>query len=410
MSSANLVSVVYTPETDYGEKPEPISGVTLDTARFTSEALSGTPTTTTSAEIRTDRMSGGQVVTGLEVGGTIDYELSPAQFHDDFLEAGMMSAWVAQAVQNSIIELIPDPADDQRADLNTTTGDFDTLGVVVGDVLQLIPPTGSPVAVQVISRISSTNLIVATKRGEAAIAVEAYDVAIPQHLVIGTVQKSFVIGKSYLDVEHDQTTDVHSQTYTGSVVSAFNVSANYGEIVTGNYTTLSNGYEQEYPSYQQQVVTGGGTVNPSSTTNSLNASVDVPLVTSDGVATDFCIESFTIDLDNGMAPSNCIGKSAPQNYTLGTANITIGANIYLSDSSYNAFMPAKLTQDPISMTFTMENTDGGYAFSFSAVQLSFPDPSSTGQDEQTMLEATGVAKVGPNGESALKIYKLVGDQ
>jgi len=27
-----------------------------------------------------------------------------------------------------------------------------------------------------------------------------------------------------------------------------------------------------------------------------------------------------------------------------------------------------------------------------------------------MIEASGVASVGPNGESALRIYKLVGDQ
>ena len=58
MSSGNLVSVVYVPETAYGIPDTPLSGVTAETARFTSESISGTPTTTTSANIRTDRASG----------------------------------------------------------------------------------------------------------------------------------------------------------------------------------------------------------------------------------------------------------------------------------------------------------------------------------------------------------------
>jgi hypothetical protein len=62
------------------------------------------------------------------------------------------------------------------------------------------------------------------------------------------------------------------------------------------------------------------------------------------------------------------------------------------------------------MTFTMQNSGGGYAFSLAQVQLSFPDPASTGQNEQTMLDATGTAKVGENGESAMVIWKLQGDQ
>ena len=409
MSSANLVSVVYTPETEYGKKPTPISGVTLETTRFTSESLSGTPTTTESAQIRTDRMSSGQVTTGLDVGGSLDFELAPGKFFDDFFEASMMNTWVAAQSLSTDVTLTPDGSDDQLATL-VITGDFTTIGVVADDLLQLIPASGTPVLVSVISVTSTTELEVATKRGEAAIVGVTMDVAKPAHLLIGATQKSFVIGKSYLDVVHEGGTDIHSQTYTGSLVSGFNVSATYGEIVTGNFATVGNGAELEAPSYQQQVVTGGGTVNPADSTVPVNASIDVPLVTTDGTATTFCIESFSLDLDNGLDPTNCIGRIAPTAYTLGTAALSVSANMYLSDTSYDAFMYKKLTQEPLSMMFSMRSIDGGYAFSLAAVQLSFPDPSSGGANQQTMLEATGTAKVGPNGTSALTIWKLVGDQ
>ena len=69
-------------------------------------------------------------------------------------------------------------------------------------------------------------------------------------------------------------------------------------------------------------------------------------------------------------------------------------------------MASKLTQAPVAMTFTMQNSSGGWGFHLPAVQLSFPDPSSGGQNQDTMLRASGVAKVGANGESALRIYKL----
>lgn len=409
MSSANLVEVIYLKETVYGETPTPLSGVTAETTRFTSETLSGSPTTTVSAAIRTDRMSGGQVVTGLEVGGDLSTETASSQFQDDFFEAGMMNTWVVANTTSTTVTLVPDPADDQQATL-TTTDDLTSMGIAVNDVLQLVPATGSPVTVTVISITSGTELEVATKRGEDAISSVAMSVEIPAHLTIGAEQHSFAISKAYLDVLHDVSTDEHSQLYNGSLVSGFNVSAEYGSIVTGSFSTLANGYLQEYPSLSQQIETAGGTVNPPATSAPLNASIDVPVVTSDGTATDFCIESFDITLDNGLDPSNCIGKIAPQGYTLGTAEIAITASIYLSDTSYDAFQPAKLTQAPVALTFTMQNAGGGYAFAFAAVQLTFPDPTSDGQNEQTMLDASGIAKVGANGESALVIYKLLGDQ
>ena len=112
MSSANLVEVIYLAETEYGVTPAPLSGVTAETARFTSEPLSGTPLTTISAAIRTDRMSSGQVVTGLEVGGDLSTETASSKFQDDFFEAAMMSTWVAAATLSTDVTLTPNPVDD----------------------------------------------------------------------------------------------------------------------------------------------------------------------------------------------------------------------------------------------------------------------------------------------------------
>ncbi len=403
MSSSNLVQINYMKEAEYGVRPDqPYSGVTMETARFTSEALSGTPLVTESQGLRTDRMSPGQVVTGLEVGGTIDWELARDIFFDDFLEAAMMNSWVPEETQNDTITLVPDGTDNQKAVLTLGT---DFPNIAVGTLVELNAAAGL-VAVKVIS-VDTPNTVftVATTRGQEALS-ETLDVSIPAYVDIGASKASFLIGKAYTDVVRDATTDQYSQTYLGELVSGFSVNATYGEIVTGSFTMMANGYEQESgQAFYQLVEADGGTVNPAGTSQPLNASIDMPIMTVDGEATTYCTESMTIELDNGMTPQNCLGRDAPLDYNLGTAAISITATIYNSATSYDALMAEKLSQAPVSMSMTMVNADGGYTFDLRAVQLSFPDPAATGRDEQVMIDAAGVARVGLNGESALRIYR-----
>lgn len=409
MSSGNLIQIIYAPEATYGETPSPLSGVTAETALFHSESLSGTPTTAQSKRIRTDRMSAGLSAVGLEVGGTLEYELSEGTFFSDWFKSAMMSDWVAAAtISSTDVTLTPDGSDDQLATL-TITGDFSTISVVAGDLLQLVPSSGSPVNVQVISVTSTTEVEVATKRGEAAISAVSMDVERPAHLAIGSTQYSYVAGKAYQDVL--DTTNQRSQTYNGMLVEGFTVNAQYGEFLEGSFTINGNGYLQEAgPSLAQKIVAAGGTVNSAGTSQPLNCSIDFPLVTTSGVATNFCIESVRLDFSNNLDPTNCIGKTAPTGYTLGTAQIGISLSAYLSNTSYDALMANKLSLTPLEIMFSATNADGGFAFRVTAAQLSFPDPSTSGQDTQTMIEAEGTGKVGTNGLSALIVYRLKGDQ
>ena len=402
MSSSNLVQITYVPEVTYGTSPTPAAGVQLHAARFTSESLSGTPTTTTSAQMRTDRLSSGQVVTGLDVGGDISFELAANGFTDDFLRAAMMrAAWAPASADVMAVAFTPDAADPQKGTL--AAAGIDT-GMHAGDIVVVKHTAPAPDDVFMVISVAAGTLTVASKRGLAAFTGGTAHRA--SYLDVGTATQSFTICKTYLDVTHLATTENHSQRYSGSIVSGFSLNVATGQIVTGSFSTQGNGYEQEHPSYTQRVTTAGGTTLIEGTAQPLNASIDVPVVGVGGAATTFCIESFSISLDNGLTPQNCIGYTAPRRYELGTAAISISANIYLGDSSYDLFMPAKLSQAPVSMAFTMANADGGYAFVLPAVQLSFPDPSAGGANQPVMISASGVAKVGANAASALRIYKL----
>lgn len=417
MSSSNLIRVIGIPETTYGLTPALGAATTVLPFRMTSESLSGTPQTAESQEARNDRMSGGQVVTGLNSGGDVNGELSQHTTMDHIIKMAMMSEWVAELAPAAMVGATQtkDPANDQLADVvfvGLDVGDVDGggNGFTAGELVTL---TGYPTAVnngprQIVSVTPPDTLRIVTPREATTETAPAASLTVkrPTYVDIGDDVFSLTLSKSYEDVTHLATPNVHSQRYTGGLVNQLAMRLAWGAIATYTATFVANGYTQEAPSLAQQLETAGGTVPPAETDQPLNASVDVPMVTVDGQPTNYCIQSLDFTLNNNLSPQNCIGKIAPTKYSLGTAAISISTSIYLGDPSYDAFMPKKLTQQPVSILFTTVNADGGYAFEFRAVQLSFPDPSMGGRDQQTMIDAEGVAKVGPNGTSALRIYKL----
>jgi Phage tail tube protein len=407
MSSASAVEIIAVPEVVYGKQPAFSAATVADVVRYVSESLSGTPTTTQSQELRRDRMSGGLVVTGLESGGDINIELSKDALYEEFIAGAMMNAWTAGEDWTGSFSLTKDPANEQLATLAGAALPSGPTGqqISVGDVLFLsgFAHAANNGPVQVVS--TAGGIKVAVPRAAATEDAVSAKVQYPDHVDIGSLVRSWTLSKAYTDVLHDATTDEHSQRYSGSLVNTMNLNIAYGEIVTGVFGFLANGYEQEHPSMRQQIIAAGGTVTPASTSIPLNGSIDMPMVTVDGQPTDFCIQSLTLSLSNNATPQNCIGKLAPQRYNLGTATIDISASIYLGDASYDRFMPAKLKATPISMLFAAVNDSGGYAFDLRAVQLSFPDPAASGGDQPVLIDASGTAKVGAGGASSLRIWR-----
>jgi hypothetical protein len=414
MSSSNLVRLIGIPETSYGVTPPLDATTEVLPLRFVSESLTGTPQTAESAEARNDRMSGGQVVVGLTSGGDINGELSQSDSMDKLIEMALMGSWQdALAGTTAQGVLTKDPGNDQLATLTVTGLDVDDVdgagnGYAVGDVLTLSGFTNAANngPRQIASLVAPDGLKIVTPRTSVNETATAVTVSRPGYVDLGSEVHSLTLSKSYEDVTHLATTDVHSQRYTGALVNQLSMQLAWGQIATQSATFVANGYLQEVPSLAQQVEAGGGTIPPAATDQPLNGSIDMPMVTVDGQPTDYCIQSLNFTLNNNLSPQTCLGKIAPTKYSLGTAAITVQTSIYLGDQSYDAFMPAKLSQVPISLMFTAVNQDGGYAVELRAVQLSFPDPASAGRDQQTMITAEGVAKVGPNGTSAIRIYRL----
>lgn len=393
MSSSNRVRVTFIEESILGETP--VAG-NFQTARFINESLSGSPGTTESAQIRADRQPSGQVVTSLEVGGDISFELAKEPALDLFLKSAMLNEWDVQPIQNVNMEI-----DATAKTVIRATGDWDAT-LDVGDFVTFsgfltTANNGRAQLLEIISPLEA-RFNFANEVADEIGTGTSYKRA--DRLSIGTTKKSFSMEKAFLDL-----TD-KAINYRGMMVNEMSLDVNYGEIINGSFTFNGTGYQpaQSAPDF----MTNGRTIVAPATSNSMNGSVDMPLIASQLLGSldpvEFCIQSISISLNNNMTVQNCIGEVAPKDYSPGTAAVEVSMSTYLANDNWAA-LALKLSQEPFALGFLVENGDGFYGFYMPAVQITFDDPSSAGANQEVSLEADGVAKVGSNGESALYIYR-----
>lgn len=392
-TSSNLVRIAFIEETTYGVTP---GAGNFNTARFIGENLSGTPDTVESQQIRTDRLSSGQIVTGLQVGGALNFEFAKESQLELFLASAMYSSWNVVAPVSVDLEV-----DVTAKKIIRTTGSFITDGLVKGDFFKLIgfdqAVNNTVVMAHTITALEVTvemppTMVDETKTGTSYQRGDK--------IAIGTTKKSFTLEKTFTDLT------TKAIIYKGMMVDQMELTVAFGELISGSFTFAGNYYATADAA--NEFITDGRTINVPATTQTFNGSVDMPFVTTDVFGTfsqtGLEIQSIDLSLNNNQSPQNVIGNSAPRDYTPGTAQIEVGLNSYLTNGSWG-ILAKKLTQDPFALGFVVKNSGGWYAFYLPAVQVSFEDPVSAGQNQDVMLDMTGTAKVGAAGEKALTIYR-----
>ena len=395
MSSSNEVQITYIEETVYGETP---AAGNFKQARFTSDGLNASPETSESAQIRTDRLSSGQVLTGLTIGGDLPIEFAKAQDVDDFFEGAMMNSWASTSAV--VVDLTIDTVAET---ITRASGDFN-VDVKVGDVITIVGMVNTVNNVEVMVTEISSSLVIKYVGPKTMVDEVGSGNSFQKgdEVEIGTTKKSFSIEKKFNDL-----TD-KGIIYKGNYVDGFNFNASYGEIANGSFSFV--GAEYLTAGQASELITDGRTIDAAPTSTSFNGSIDMAfLATSAGASfsgVDFCIQSIDLTLANNSTAQNCVGKIGADNYSLGTANVNVTLSAYLSDQAWQ-FMEKKLTQEAFSLGFIVKNTGGYYAFYIPALQVAFDDPSSGGQNTDIVLDMSGVGKVGSAGEKSLYVYKSI---
>lgn len=395
VASSNLVRIAAIEEITYGVTP---GAGNFDSPRMVSESYSATPETTESKQIRTDRQSSGQIVTGLTVEATHNIELAKESILEKFMESAMFSSWNVLAIINADLSY-----NSATRELTRAAGSWISDGIVRGDYATLsgmsAPANNTQVVVTEV--VSATVLkIVGKDLVNQPVASSGAGFKRADKLGIGVTKKSFSMEKSFLDLTNK------AIIYKGMIARGMNLNVNYGEIVTGDF--MFSGNYSDPVDAALDFITNGRTINPQASTQSFNGSIDMPFVVNSLSGTfeeaAICVKSLALKLDNNFTPVTCIGKAAPEDYTPGTAKVDLDLSAYLEDDSWN-LMPYKLTQDPFALGFLVKNNGGWYGFYLPSIQATFDDPAAGGQNQDVMLNMKAMAKVGDNGESALYIYR-----
>jgi hypothetical protein len=391
-TSSNLVRVAFIEESTYGVTP---GAGNFSTARFTSEALSGTPATVESQQIRIDRMSSGQVVTGLEVQGALNFELAKEGPLDLFMASAMYSDWTTQSLVTVDLTI---------TGLNTLTrasGDWSST-LAVGDIVTLggFAASANNVQIMVTEVTSATVLEFVGPEGIVNEVGTGTTYKRSDKLVIGTTKKSFSIEKKFTDLT------TKGINYLGMIASELSVDVAFGDLITGSVTFSGNDYITADTA--GELITNARTVDAAATTQTLNGSVDMPFIATSALGTfstdGLQVQSVSISLNNNVTPQNVIGDIAPVDYTPGTAQIEVNISAYLTNEVW-PILASKLSQDSFGVGFMVKNSGGYYGFFMPAVQVSFEDPASGGQNQDVVLDMSGTAKVSDTGGSALVIYR-----
>lgn len=396
MGSSNLVQVTAIKEVTYGQTP--VAG-NFSTARFTSESLSGSPQTVESKQIRTDRMSSGQIVTGLNVQGGLNFELAKESMLEDFLSSAMCSDWNVMSLVSVQLAM-----NHTTKEVTRGSGSWIVAGVVKGDVLTFAGFVATQMNTQfmVAEVVSATVIRVVPKSGVTLVTETAAGASYKRadKLTIGTSKISFSMQKRFLDLTNK------AIVYRGMMVSNMELNVNFGSLIEGSFNFSGN--DHAVADLAAEMITDGRTINAPATSDSLNGSIDMPFLASDAVGTfndaNMDIRSVGLKLNNNLSPQNVIGDVAPRDYSQGTARVEVDLSAYLKDNSWD-MLEKRLTQQAFALGFMVQNLGGFYGFYMPAIQVSFDDPNSGGQDQDVILQAKGQAKVGANQESSLTIYR-----
>lgn len=394
-TSSNLVRLAFIAESTYGVTP---GAGNFSTARFISETLSGTPDTTESQQIRTDRLSSGQIVTGLQVGGGLNFEFAKESQLEDFIASAMCSTWDVKAPVTVDLEV-----DVTAKKIIRTTGSFLTDGLVKGDFFKLdgFTEEGNN-TVLMVTNVTALELTVEMPSTMVDETGTGTSYQRGDKIAIGTTKKSFSMEKAFTDLT------TKAIVYKGMMVSQMQLKIAYGSLISGSLTFVGNSHSTADSA--GEFITNGRTINAPATSQTFNGSIDMPFATTDVFGsfsqTGLEVQSIDLSLNNNQNPQTVIGNAAPRDYTLGTAQISISLNSYLTNGGWGV-LAKKLTQDPFALGFAVQNNGGWYGFYLPAIQVSFEDPASAGQNQDVMLEMKGTAKVGAAGEKSMTIYRGV---
>lgn len=212
-------------------------------------------------------------------------------------------------------------------------------------------------------------------------------------LKIGTTDTSYSVEKEFADVAGA------FYQYTGQRVGQFDLNVATEDFVTATFTFMGASENDSATS-----AVGTGTSAPPTTTPVMS-SPQITGVKVDGVASNMCISTLSLSLNNNLRSIKCIGKIANSDTKKGTADVSVTFSAYFDAASQVEYKKVN-AQTPLSFEFTVTDGLGGeYTFLLPKAKASAPAPQSSGKDQDTMVDITLNGFYDVTEDTSLKITR-----
>ena len=366
-SSGSFGQLRYITETVIGTTPGTGNGVNL---RQTGPTMKAAISTTSSKEIRSDRLATGLTRTDLNIDGGFNFELS-AKEYDPFLEALIGTAFThyGTAGMGAVFSLTTAALLVTAAVAPTTTSAFANL--TNGSWFKIVPPVGATTAqknyfadawFKVASTTTTTIVLDAstpiTGAGLGITAIAGYAVSQSVATNGASLTRGFTLEYALTDI-------AQFLPFTGMRVNQIDLDVQVGSIITGSFGFLGQGHGG-----MVAATTLPGSPVASQTFDVMNAVADVGVLMENGaslLSSGSFIKSVKLSISNNMRAQKAVGVFGNAGVGLGELAINGTLEMFVADATYyNRWFNGTNT----SLTFGFADSAGnGYLIELDKVQF-----------------------------------------
>jgi hypothetical protein len=199
-----------------------------------------------------------------------------------------------------------------------------------------------------------------------------------EELENGTSLQPFTLRKYFQDMQVPQ-----YHNYRGTVVEGLSLNMEIGKIVSGAFSLMSLGLDQDTGITSAPV--GGETTLAQTETTPMNAVTNLQDFTIDGVPYTGCISKLSLQLKNNVRAIQCLGSLVARRMKLGTLEVTGDAEFYFeTGTEYEKFVKGR----EFDFTFSLVDGDGNsYDFFFERCKFESGEVVAGGKNTDVMFAA-----------------------
>lgn len=393
-ASASAAQVRYLEETVRGTTP---TGNPTE-LRITGESLNQSVESAASQELRNDRMVPDSILTGGQVGGAVNIEMSFGSY-DTFLEALLAGTFTLVGANSTatIADAVFASADNS---LSSAAGNIPDTLLEAGQWLRI---EGTDLNDGVF-KLSSSQAIADTKIYFDSAVKSAVNESRACYIESARLKNGIAALRTF-SIEKEFTDVSQHFMFTGCGVESMSLDFSTGSILTGSINFLG---ESSTRSTATQFPSGLGSVVAATTSPVMN-SVQGTTVLLDGASLgESCAESFSLNIGTGLRGIRCLGSGLGfSDVVAGTFDITATLNLFFGAASSAAVYDKMLLNQSLSFAIAVTDANGdGYGFNMDRAKLTSSEIVAGGINTDVMMNLGLTATIDTTSNAMISIDRI----